>query len=143
MVPVATAAQKGVISTEQSPHWQQSPGTSALLLCHCRGGEDGGVGSALQDRSPPLLLAVLTLPLKQDFCCPCLLSSLSWLSSGFNQPKNWNEPVEAARQLGLPDCLVVPHRNLNVTHEYCFRLGRIKIYFVLHMSGSGKSGLGG
>lgn len=106
-------------------------------------GEDGEDGSALQDRPPTLCLAVLTLPLKQDFCCPCLLSNLSWLSSGFNQPKHWNEPGKAVQQLRLPDYFVVPHSNLNITHEYCFPLGWMKIYFVLHVSGSGKSGLGG
>lgn len=40
----------------------------------------------------------------------------------------------------LSDHLVAPCRNLNVTHEYCSPAGEMEIYFVLHVSGNGKSG---
>lgn len=79
-------------------HWAAIPPLAAIPRDQCTnalqcGAEDGGAVSALQNRSPPLCLAVLTFPLKQDFCCPCLVTGLSCPmdlinpSTGMNQWK--------------------------------------------------------
>lgn len=72
-------------------HLHQASLTSAATPGDCADAQwcsGCGVSPALQDGLPTLCLAVLSLLLKQDFCCPCLFTGLCRLSSGFYQPEH-------------------------------------------------------